>query len=58
MRLAFPDGTSAIVGFVAKGPAKTVVAIQHEKLADRGAVDAMKKAWGGAFERLADVVRS
>jgi hypothetical protein len=58
MRLAFPDGTSAVVGFVAKGPAKTVVAIQHEKLADRGAVDATKKAWGNAFEKLANLVAS
>jgi len=58
MRLAFPDGTSAVVGFVPKGPAKTIVAIQHEKLRDRAAIETMKKAWGDAFERLSDLVTS
>jgi len=58
MRLAFPDGTSAIVGFVPRGPAKTIVAIQHEKLRDRAAIETMKKAWGDAFERLSDLVTS
>jgi hypothetical protein len=58
MRLAWPDGTSAVVGFVAKGPAKSLVAIQHEKLPDRAAIEAMKKEWGDAFERLSDLVTS
>ena len=56
MRLAWPDGTSVVVGFVAKGAAKSVAAVQHEKLADRVAVDAAKLAWGERFDRLASVV--
>ncbi len=52
MRLALPDGTSAVVGFLAKGPSKSVVAIQHEKLPDRPAIDAAKKDWSGCFDRL------
>jgi hypothetical protein len=56
MRLAFPDGTSAVVGFVAKGSAKTIAAIQHEKLQDRAAVEMAKKAWTGYFDGLGDVL--
>jgi hypothetical protein len=56
IRLTWPDGTSVVVGFVKKGAAKSVAAVQHEKLADRGAVDAAKLAWGERFDRLASVV--
>jgi hypothetical protein len=56
IRLAWPDGTSVVVGFVAKGAAKSVAAVQHEKLADRVAADAAKLAWGERFDRLASVV--
>jgi hypothetical protein len=52
MRLAWPDGTSAQLAFVAKGDSKSTVAVQHEKLPDRAAADAMKKVWGEQFERL------
>ena len=56
MRLAWPDGTSVVVGFVAKGAAKSVAAVQHEKLADRIAADAAKRAWDERFDRLAAIV--
>ena len=56
MRLAWPDGTSVVVGFVAKGPAKSIAAIQHEKLATRAAADAAKRAWAERFDRLAGIV--
>ena len=50
MRVTWPDGTSVEWYFVPKGDAKTQVAVQHVKLADREAVDRMKVWWG---ERLA-----
>ena len=53
MRLAWPDGTAVVVGFVAKGAAKSVAAVQHEKLADRVAAESAKQAWGERFDRLA-----
>jgi hypothetical protein len=58
MRLAWPDGTSVVVGFIAKGPAKSSAAVQHEKLPSRAAADAAKRAWGERFDRLAAVVSS
>jgi len=56
MRLAWDDGTFAIAGFYAKGPSKSMVAVEHDKLAGKTAADAMKKAWGAYFDRLADLV--
>jgi len=44
------------VGFFAKGEAKSMVAIQHEKLPDRVTADAMKKAWGERFDRLGELL--
>jgi len=56
IRLAWPDGTSAVVGFLAKGPKKSIVAIEHQKLAGRSAIDAVKKTWAESFDRLAPIV--
>lgn len=50
MRITWPDGTSVEVYFVAKGAAKSQVAVQHGKLSDREAVDRTKAFWA---ERLA-----
>ena len=56
IRLGWPDGTQAVVGFVSKGAEKTIAAVQHEKLPDRQAADAMKKAWGERFDMLSRLV--
>ena len=56
MRLAWPDGTAAVVGFVAKGPQKSIVAIEHQKLADHAAIDVVKKRWAEDLDRLASIV--
>jgi hypothetical protein len=56
MRLSWPDGTSVVVGFLAKGPAKSVAAVQHDKLPTRAAADAAKRAWAERFDRLSAVV--
>jgi uncharacterized protein YndB with AHSA1/START domain len=56
IRLGWPDGTQAVVGFVSKGAEKSIAAVQHEKLADRQAADAMKKGWGERFDTLGDLL--
>ena len=58
MRLSWPDGTSVVVGFLAKGPTKSVAAVQHDKLPTRAAADAVKRAWGERFDRLSAVLSS
>jgi uncharacterized protein YndB with AHSA1/START domain len=56
VRLGWIDGTQAVVGLTAKGPAKSIAAVQHEKLPDRASADAMKKAWGEYFDTLAGLL--
>ena len=57
MRMTWPDGTSVIVGFTAKGSAKGQVAIQHEKLPDQATAARMKAYWAERLEALAEVLR-
>jgi hypothetical protein len=52
VRMTWEDGTVVLIGFVAKGPAKSSVAVEHQGLRTRSASDAMKKAWGESFDRL------
>ena len=56
MRVTCTDNTVVQVGFFAKGPGKTAVAVQHQKLPDRAAVDATKKAWAERFDRLGAIL--
>lgn len=53
LRITWPDGSNVDVALVAKGAAKTQVAVQHAKLADVAAVAAMKAHWKDALARLA-----
>lgn len=53
LRMTWPDGTSVLVWFVAKGGAKAVVAITHEKLPGRAAVERAKAWWARRLDRLA-----
>ena len=50
MRITWPDGTSVHAYFVAKGPRKSQLSIQHVGLADRQDAAARKAYWA---ERLA-----
>ncbi|HEX2219982.1 MAG TPA: hypothetical protein VHG35_14350 [Gemmatimonadales bacterium] len=56
MRVTWPDGTSVELYFVAKGAAKSQVAVQHGKLPDRASVDRMKAYWTERLAALAEVV--
>ena len=61
MRVTWPDGTSVELYFVAKGPAKSQVAVQHRKLADKASADRMKAWWAerlGALEASARAFRA
>ena len=55
MRIAWEDGTPVQIGFTSKGAGKSSVAIQHEKLPDKAAAEAMKKVWSEQFDRLAEL---
>ena len=56
MRFNWNDETRVTVGFLSKGAAKSVVAVQHEKLPDKATADAMKKAWTEYFDRLGQLL--
>jgi len=53
MRLGWPDGTIIAVGFTAKGPAKSAVALAHTKLPDRETANHLKRYWAERLEALA-----
>lgn len=55
MRVTWPDDTSVELYFIAKGAAKSQVAVQHRKLADKAAADRTKAWWAerlGALEGI------
>ena len=55
MRITWPDRTSVAVGFLAKGSAKSQVAIQHEKLPDQAAAVRLKAYWSERLDALGDL---
>ena len=56
MRITWPDRTSVVVGFERKGPAKSLVAIQHGKLPDLASSARMKEYWAGRLGALQDML--
>lgn len=52
MRVSWPDGTAVDLYFVAKGVAKSQVAVQHRKLADKTSADQMKAWWAERLRAL------
>ena len=58
MRVVWEDGTSVQIGFYDKGPKKSMVAIQHEKLPDRSSAEEMKRVWADALDRLRELFKS
>jgi hypothetical protein len=56
MTVKCADNTVVQIGFWPKGAGKSAVSVQHQKLPDRSAVDATKKAWGERFDRLGDIL--
>ena len=58
MRLNWTDGSIVAVGFSAKGPTKSSVAVEHTKLPDREIADQLKQYWSERFDALADALAS
>jgi len=56
MRLQWPDGTLVVVGFTAKGPSKSAVALTHTKLRDRAASDKVKAYWTERLDALGSLL--
>ena len=53
MRITWTLGNSSVdVNFYEKGPAKSMVQVQHTKLSDAEAVAAQKAYWSEGLERL------
>lgn len=51
-------GTLVVVEFLSKGPAKTTVAVTHEKLESKAAVEEMREGWTWALESLRSYLES
>jgi uncharacterized protein YndB with AHSA1/START domain len=56
IRITWPDLTSVVVGFERKGLRKSLVAVQHGKLADRDSATRMKEYWAERLGALEDVL--
>ena len=53
IRLGWTDGSIIAVGFTAKGPAKSAVALAHVKLPDRETANRLKQYWTERLDALA-----
>jgi hypothetical protein len=56
MRIGWPDGAIIAVGFLAKGKAKSSVALAHTKVPDRDTADGLKRYWSDRLDSLGDVL--
>jgi len=56
MRITWADQTSVVVGFEGKGPAKSLVALTHEKLPDKTSSTRMKEYWADRLDVLKDML--
>ncbi|HUP61849.1 MAG TPA: hypothetical protein VNA69_15690 [Thermoanaerobaculia bacterium] len=56
MRITWDDGTSVDLWFQSKGPAKSIVAVQHVKLASREDIDRRKQFWSEKLDALAKLL--
>jgi hypothetical protein len=57
MRITWSDGTSSLsVHFYAKGPEKSQITLEHEKLASRKDVDHYKAYWGERLDKLKSIL--
>ena len=54
LRIAWDDGTVVEALFTAKGETKSTVAVTHQKLPDKAAVEKMKSFWGERLAALAE----
>lgn len=57
VNLDWEDGTKALFSFVAKGPGKCSVAVQHTKLKSKDDIPRRKAFWTERFEALASALK-
>lgn len=55
MRITWPDSTSVDVYFYKKGPGKSQVAVQHNKLACAKDLERVRATWKAALDRLSKI---
>ena len=58
VRFGMDDGTVIVVGFTARGRAKSSVAVQHQKLRSKEAATRMKQFWARKLDDLARQLRA
>jgi uncharacterized protein YndB with AHSA1/START domain len=58
IRMVWGDGTRVEVNFLAKGAAKSQVAVEQKKLAGVEAVAQVKEHWKAALERLKELLET
>jgi hypothetical protein len=56
MRITWGDGTAVEVHFTGKGPAKSLVSVQHRKLPTKAVLNDMKAYWGERLSVLANLL--
>lgn len=56
MRVQWPDGTLVVVGFTAKAPGRSAVALAHTKLRDRTASGKAKEYWTERLDALGSLL--
>lgn len=56
LRISWAGGTDLVVAFASKGDTKCQVVAQHSKLKDAKAAAKMKRFWGGALDRLKELI--
>jgi hypothetical protein len=52
------DATRVVVGFEGKGPKKSTVTVEHERLADAATAERTKSEWRDRLARLKDVLEA
>jgi uncharacterized protein YndB with AHSA1/START domain len=57
LRLLWEDGTTVQMWFVAKGDAKSTVAVQHGRLPSKAAVEDRKRFWAERLDALGELLR-
>ena len=56
LRITWPDGTPVQAMFYPRGAGRSQVQIQHARLADRSAADAIRQYWGERLDALEEVL--
>lgn len=56
IKVTWPDGTSVDVGFVAKGEQKSVVSVQHTKIASKEDAQKLRQYWTERFDALGELI--